>query len=158
MSLAIPSALPAKIAAHVESWGQENCESGLLLLGRSGEALAHVAAWPKKTGIVRRRGKFAISGLALAQIFDWATERDLVVRALIHSHCGRAFLSWVDLDYGFSVPAFISAIVPRYREPSSDVADWGWWEFDGEKWTDLDTPGLVDIALTEVTFDEGGAI
>jgi len=158
MSLAIPSALPAKIAAHVESWCHENCESGLLLLGGSDEVLVHVAAWPKKKGIVRKRGKFAISGLALAQIFDWATERELVVRALIHSHGGRAFLSRVDLDYGFSVPAFISAIVPHYREPSSDITDWAWWEFDGEEWVNLDAPRLIDAPLTEVTFDEHGAM
>jgi hypothetical protein len=154
MSLQMPDALPRQIAAHVEQWGQKRCESGLLLLGRPDEALAHVAAWPAEKGIVRARGKFAISGLALAQIFDWASERELVVRALIHSHGGRAFLSWVDLDYGFSVPDFISAIVPDYRKPSADVEDWGWWRFDGERWADFAPPSLVDEALSEVTFDE----
>jgi hypothetical protein len=154
--LAVPNALPEQIAVHVEGWGQKSCESGLLLLGQPEEALAHVAAWPGKKGIVRMRGKFAISGLALAQIFDWASERELVVRALVHSHGGRAFLSWVDLDSGFSVPDFVSAIVPQYREPSSDVSDWGWWQFDGERWGDFDAPSLVDEALIELTFDENG--
>jgi hypothetical protein len=156
MTLELPSTLPAQIAAHVELWGQKNCESGLLLLGRPEATLAHAAAWPGDKGIVRTRGKFAISGLALAQIFDWASERELVVRALIHSHGGRAFLSWVDFDYGFSVPDFISAIVPHYREPSADVSGWGWWRFDGERWADFDPPSLVDEALSEVTFDENG--
>jgi hypothetical protein len=157
MSLEIPDGLPAQIAAHVQEWGRLNCESGLLLLGRPEEGLADVAAWPGTTGIVRRRGRFAISGLALAQIFDWATDRELVVRALIHSHGGRAFLSWVDLDHGFSVPGFISAIVPHYRAPSVDVATWGWWEFNGGEWTNRETPRLVRRALREVAFDERGA-
>lgn len=156
MSLELSSALPARIAAHVEKWGQKRCESGLLLLGNPETALAHVAAWPGTKGIVRTRGKFAISGLALAQIFDWASDRELVVRALIHSHGGRASLSWVDLDYGFSVPDFISVIVPHYREPSADVSAWGWWRFDGEHWADFDAPSLIEGSLSEVTFDENG--
>lgn len=156
MSLEVPNALPARIAAHVEEWGKANCESGLLLLGQPDQALADVAAWPVTKGIVRNRGRFAISGRALAQIFDWATERGLVVRALIHSHRGRAFLSWVDLDHGFSVPGFISAIVPRYRAPSVDVAAWGWWEFNGGEWIELEAPLLTERALSEVVFDERG--
>jgi hypothetical protein len=156
MSLEIPSALPGLIAAHVENWGRDRCESGLLLLGEPEATLADVVAWPGEKGIIRKRGKFAISGLALARIFDWATDREVVVRALIHSHGGRAFLSWVDLDYGFSVPGFISAIVPHYREPSSEVTDWSWWQFDGTEWADLDTPNVVSQPLSEVTFDEDG--
>lgn len=156
MRLELPAALPARIAGHTREWGRRTCESGLLLLGSPDEALLNLAAWPGEKGIVRERGKFAISGLALAQIFDWATDRELVVRALIHSHGGRAFLSWVDLDYGFSVPGFISAIVPRYHDPSSEVSDWGWWQFDGEEWTDIVAPRLVEQPLGEVTFDESG--
>jgi hypothetical protein len=156
MSLELPSALPHRIAAHVAEWGQRTSETGLLLLGSPHDALAHVAAWPGTEGIVRRRGKFAISGLALAQIFDWATDRELSVRALIHSHGGRAALSRIDLDHGFSVPGFISAIVPDFRAPSREVADWGWWEFDGQDWAELEVPLLVDRPLTETTFDESG--
>jgi len=92
----------------------------------------------------------------LAQIFDWATDRELVVRALIHSHGGPAFLSWVDLDHGFSVPDFVSAIVPHYRRPSAKVDTWGWWQFDGKHWIDLDAPLLIHESLSEVTFDEDG--
>jgi hypothetical protein len=130
----------------------------LFLLASSShrEIVVDVVAWPGEVGVIRRRDAFAVSGVALGRLFDWATDHELAVVALVHSHGGRAFLSAVDLDHGFSIPGFISAIVPFYNDPSSNINDWGWWRFDQQEWRDLPVPSEGDTSFTEITFDERG--
>jgi hypothetical protein len=158
MSLILPSETSSLVTGDVAKWGAQRCETGLFLLAAPGriDTSVDVIAWPGEVGVIRRRDAFAVSGVALARLFDWATDHERAVVALVHSHGEAAFLSSVDLDHGFSVPGFISAIVPFYKEPSSNISVWGWWRFTDGEWDDLPTPREDDLSFTEITFDERG--
>lgn len=153
MTLVLPRALPQALRDDAEEWGTRRVETGAFLLGR--DSTVDTIAWPGERDIVRARDQFAVGGLALAQLFEWAESRELSVLALVHSHRGRAFLSPVDLKHGFSVPGFVSAIIPHYCDPSADVTAWGWWRFDGE-WRALETPTLHEHLFAAMSFDSAG--
>lgn len=153
MTLVLPRALPKALRDDTKTWGRKDVETGAFLLGH--DTSVDTIAWPGVHDIVREHDQFAVGGLALAQLFDWAEDKQLRVLALVHSHRGRAFLSVTDLKHGFSVPGFISAIIPRYHNPSADLRDWGWWQFD-KNWHPLEPPALDERAFAAVTFDSVG--
>jgi proteasome lid subunit RPN8/RPN11 len=153
MTLVLPRGLPQALRDDAKKWGSTDVETGAFLLGHC--ASVDLIAWPGVRDTVRARDQFAVGGFALAQLFDWAEDKQLRVLALVHSHRGRAFLSPVDLKHGFSVPGFVSAIIPHYHDPSVELSDWGWWRFD-KKWQPLDPPALDERAFAAVTFDSRG--
>jgi hypothetical protein len=149
--------LTAAIQEHVQAWGELGRETGAFLLKRRDSDLIDLIAWPLVAGVVRSRGQFAVTGVALARIFEWCGDEDLQVAALLHSHKYEAFLSPVDLKYGFAAEGFVSTIVPDYMAPPTDPAEWGWWSFSGGEWIDATAPEMAEGASFDgVSFDEGG--
>lgn len=158
MILRLPAEAVEAIVREVATWGRLGRESGVLLLASADEPLVVDAiGQPLDVGITRRRDEFAISGLALAQLFAHLDECDRVVAALIHSHGKRAFLSDVDLEHGFSVEGFVSSIVPSYADPPSEVRRWGWWIFLDGRWQDAEVPEVFPGGFLKIEFDEAGA-
>lgn len=157
MNGAISGELTAAIQEHVASWGKLNRETGAFLLRQRAGDMVDMVAWPLVAGITRSRGQFAVSGRALARLFDWCGDEDIQIAALLHSHKYEAFLSPVDLKHGFAAEGFLSTIVPDYTTPSGDPDEWGWWSFRGGEWVDAPAPPLVaDATFSGVSFDESG--
>lgn len=156
MSLVVSSSLGSLVAEHVARWGAASAETGAFLLASEDDGAADTVAWPGVKGVVRRRDAFAVSGVALARLFDWASVTGRSVVAMLHSHGRHAFLSDVDLDHGFSVPGFVSGIVPHYKAPPCDLRQWGWWRFDEGRWVDTTPPIEAELTVVQVVFDEDG--
>lgn len=157
MTRAIAGSLTAAIQRHVQAWGELRRETGAFLLKRRDSDTIDMIAWPLVAGIVRGRGQFAVSGVALARLFEWCGDEDLQIAALLHSHKYEAFLSPVDLKYGFAAEGFLSTIVPDYAAPPRDPAEWGWWSFRGGDWIDAQPPEVAEVAsFAGVSFDENG--
>ena len=90
--LTIRDAAVDLILDEVESRGAIPVETGAFLLARehTPDEISLVAL-PGSEGVLRHRHLFEISGEAMAELFDMATENDLVIRAQIHSHRRAAF-------------------------------------------------------------------
>lgn len=153
MTLLIPRTACVAIQQEVKCWGRHPAETGAFLLGK--DRTVDVIAWAGERDIARRRDQFAVGGLALAVMFEWADSQHLTVLALLHSHRREAFLSPVDLQYGFDVPGFVSAIVPFYADPPEDPSDWRWWRYQA-RWQELAPPAVVESPFSEITFDSDG--
>lgn len=136
----LPCGMGRAIADIVQQSGEEDVETGGFALAPMDASTGTVLALTGTKGIERNWGLFRVSGEALATLFDWADERELRVLAQWHSHKHDAFLSAVDLDGGFNVQGFHSAVIPNFASPSSDPADWGWWTFDGIGWVETQVP------------------
>jgi hypothetical protein len=156
--LRLPEAAIAAITDEVRAYGKQRVETGGFFLSsiEDPEQISTLAL-AGTAGITRKRGLFRVSGAALDRLFTWADEREMRIPAQFHSHRGRAFLSPTDLTHGLSVRGFVTCIVPFWSDPPDDPGRWGWWRFDGERWTDepcppADTRGTVGV----VTFDERG--
>jgi hypothetical protein len=145
------------VIAEVERYGALACETGGFLLTTAGtpERLA-IAALADERGIDRRRGLFEVSGRAIERLFAWAGERELAIRAQVHSHGRRAFLSRTDVEHGFTVEGFTTAVVPWFAAPPADPARWGWWRCAGGDWLTADAPAVIEAAAEIVHFDEDG--
>lgn len=156
--LNLPEQAITAIADDVRGYGKQRVETGGFLLSPVGDdAQISTVALAGTVGITRRRGLFAVSGIALDRLFTWADEKSLRIPAQFHSHGGRAFLSPTDLAHGLSVRGFVTCIVPFWNDPSTDPAHWGWWRFDGEAWRDEDSPqSNRDGDVAVVNFDERG--
>lgn len=143
---------------EVGRYGASRVETGGFLLAPAGaDSPISVLALAGVTGIIRRRGLFVVSGLALDRLFTWADQHGLRIRAQFHSHVGPAFLSPTDLEHGLNVRGFVSCVVPFCKDPSNDPSRWGWWRFDEEEWREIASPELVaESSVTVVTFDEDG--
>ena len=51
---------------------------------------------------------------------------------------------------------FISAVVPEYRDPPCDPADWGWWSFETDRWVRVGPAAITKGDVDIVVFDEDG--
>lgn len=155
--LSLPVEAPEAIARYVEGYGVKGVETGAFLLA-PGEVADEVGivAFTGQKGITRNRDVFGVSGKAIGRLFAWAEDHGMRVRALVHSHKRRAFLSRTDLGHGFAVRSFTAAIVPWYAFPPTNPADWGWWRYDRGKWQALDPATLASREVALVTFDEEG--
>lgn len=140
----------------VRDWGGRGRETGGFLLRGVDSDLADILALAGRTGVRRRRHHFRISALAIGRLFDWAVEHDLSVAAVVHSHRHDAFLSGSDLQGGFSVPGFVTAVIPRYQDPPAEHRRWGWWKYGEGEWRDLTAPPLYRAPVTIIGFDEDG--
>jgi hypothetical protein len=150
--------LISAITEDVRAYGTKRVETGGFLLAPVADPdLITTLALAGTAGITRRRGLFAVSGIALDRLFTWADEHRLRIPAQFHSHGGRAFLSPTDLAHGLSVRGFVTCIVPFWDDPPDDPTDWGWWRFDGRDWRDEVSPELdAGRSMDVVTFDEEG--
>jgi hypothetical protein len=153
----IPTDLLGAIQAETALYGGRGSETGLFLLAPPDAVdISHVA-FAGVRGIARRRGLFTVSPKALAKLFRYAREHGLGVAAQGHSHEHGAFLSECDLRHGFAVEGFTSTVIPEFKAPSAEPADWGWWRYQRGRWQACDpyrtAPGAARAVLE---FDEDG--
>jgi len=141
----------------VRQYGGLGVETGSLLLTPRGEPTVSVLALAGEAGVTRHRGLFVLSAAALNPLFDYAEDRDLQVRAQVHSHMFEAFLSPTDKAGNIRMHGFIAAVIPTFATPSSDVAVWAWWVFDDAEWVET-RPATVaaNLKTTVITFDADG--
>jgi len=154
--LVLPNGLGIAVAGLAREAGRALVETGGFILRPYDTACASTLAVAGAAGITRRRGLFAITPLALGELFEFADEHELTVTAQWHSHRFEAFLSRTDLAHGFDVPGFHTAVVPYFEVASADPADWGWWQYGEQGWTESIAPQSVEGDVSLVTFDEDG--
>lgn len=152
---ALPADMGPAIARVVRASGARRVETGGFVLADVGSTSGSVLALAGDTGFDRSLGIFHLSGEALAALFEWADEHELTVLAQWHSHPRQAFLSKTDLEHGFDVPGFRTAVVPWFQNPPSHPTDWGWWAYDGSRWVPFRGPSSAAPGFTVVTFEEG---
>jgi hypothetical protein len=158
MTRRIPIPLIDAVHADVRHHGRLGVETGMFLLTSPTAGAVTTLALAGARGITRARGQFAVTGTALARLFGHARSQQLQVVAQLHSHRGRAFLSPVDLQYGFAVEGFTTCVIPNYRHPSRDPAAWGWWQHTAGQWRATPPYAISDSGAIArvVTFDEEG--
>lgn len=144
------------IVGDVASWGRHGVETGGFILTRADPHLGDTLILCDGTGITRRPDQLIISGEALAVLFDFAAEHDMVVASQIHSHQFGRRMSSTDQRFGLTVEGFTSVIVPRWSAPSSEPADWGWWRFTEGRWVAASAPDSVEGEGKVMVFDEQG--
>jgi hypothetical protein len=152
----ISASVVQAIVGDVARWGRRGVETGGFVLTRSDPCLGDILIACGTAGITRRPDQLIISGEALAAMFDYATEHDLVVACQIHSHQYGPGMSPTDQRFGLTVEGFTSVIVPRWSAPSTNPADWGWWRFTKGRWLSGDAPRPIEAAPTVLVFDERG--
>jgi hypothetical protein len=143
------------LSAEIARYGAKPAETGGFLMANAHtrERLA-VLALAGQVGIDRGRDLFRVSSSAIERLFTWAGDHDLLIRAQVHSHRGRAFLSETDLRHGFAVEGFVTSVVPTYAHPPGDPGSWGWWSYDAGRWRALRGPRVAPGAAQVVRFDE----
>jgi hypothetical protein len=144
------------IVDDVASWGRHGVETGGFILTRADPRLGDTVILCGETGITRRPDQLVISGEALAVLFDYAAEHDMVVACQIHSHQFGPRMSPTDQRFGLTVEGFTSVIVPRWSAPSIDPGDWGWWRFTEGRWLAAGAPHSVEAEAMVLVFDERG--
>jgi hypothetical protein len=154
----IPFAVADLVHDHVVSYGALDVETGLFLGTERGADIATTVAFAGTRGVERHWGRLGISGRAISQLLRYLADHHLVALAQVHSHRGPAGLSRTDLDHGFSVEGFTSAVIPYYTNPDHDPSRWGWWRYERGDWYEATPFGLTSAAppITAVTFDEDG--
>ncbi len=154
---AIPQGLLDPIHAEISAYGRRGRETGLFLLAPANATHISHVAFAGTRGITRRRELFAVSAGALARLFRYAREQDLTVTAQVHSHELGAFLSDCDLQHGFAVEGFTSAVIPEFKTPPRDPRRWGWWRFSAGHWQAQPPYQLRPcVSGTVLEFDEDG--
>jgi len=156
MPLAVPAAAGLAIADEVRRYGALDVETGGFLLAPEGTGSVCTVALAGTSGIIRRHLQLQISELALDQLFAYAGERGCWVPAQFHSHAGEALLSRTDREHGLRVPGFVSAVIPGFADPSTNLDIWTWWRFDQGDWHPADSPSTGGCDLRQVIFDEDG--
>jgi hypothetical protein len=151
----VPEPMTALIADIVRENGGEELETGGFILAPYGNEGGTVLALTGDKGIERSWGLFQVSGLAVATLFDWADDSNLRVLAQWHSHRRQAFLSKTDLEHGFNVPGFRTAVIPNFEQPSANPTDWGWWMFEDGVWRATPAPRFNESGFEVITFEEG---
>jgi hypothetical protein len=156
-ALVITEQAVARLLADVRLHGARRVEAGAFLLAReiAPERLELVALAGER-GIRRARDLFKVPGRAIERLFTWASDRDLMIRAQVHSHRRTAFLSPTDLRGGFSVDGFVTCVIPYYAEPPAEPEGWGWWEYGAGRWRTRTAPTPVAGEAEVVYFDTGG--
>ena len=154
----IPTTIADLVRDHVADYGQLDVETGLFLAGPRGSDTVTTVAFAGSRGVERQWGLLTLSGNAITKLLRFLTQQDLVALAQVHSHQGAAFLSRTDLEHGFSVEGFTSAVIPNYSQPPHDPHSWGWWRYQGDEWRPTQPFELTTsvTAVTAVTFDEDG--
>lgn len=146
----------AAIVEDVATWGRHGVETGGFVLARADPCLGDTVILLGRNGIIRRPDQLVISGEALAVLFDYAAEHEMVVACQVHSHQFGPRMSPTDQRFGLTVEGFTSVIVPRWSAPSLEPADWGWWRFMNGRWLAVGAPQPVESEATILVFDEQG--
>lgn len=154
--LHLPSAAVSTMVGDIRAYGRKGLETGSLLLTRPGGPDVTVLAMAGDRGVTRKHGLFVLSSAALAPLFTFAEDTELQLRAQVHSHAGRAFLSRTDKSGNIRVPGFIAAVVPNFVSPSEDVGVWGWWTYASTGWAVLAPPAVSPVTVKTVIFDADG--
>lgn len=145
------------ILAETRRWGSRPAETGAFLLAPASHPdRISILALAGDAGIRRSRDLFQVTGPAVEQLFAWAGDGDLRVRAQVHSHRGDAFLSVTDLRHGFNVEGFVTSVIPDYGTPPVDPTQWGWWEFGHGAWRPRAAPLSVAGPADILVFDAHG--
>jgi hypothetical protein len=156
-NLILPITATDLITNEVAKYGITDVETGGFLISSANKAeKVLIIAMTKNKGIYRHPQQLYISGLAINNLFDWATSNNYRVVAQFHSHKEAAFLSPTDNMYGLNVRGFITTVIPNYKEPSEEPTEWGWWRFDGNDWATYKSPITTKGNTTKVYFDESG--
>lgn len=154
--LLIPRDAVTALVADVAAYGAQDVETGAFLLTQRGCNDVSVLALLGTEGVVRHRGRLEVSATVMDPLFTFAEDRDLQVRAQVHSHKGDAFLSLVDRRGNIRVPGFTAAVIPTYRTPPAEPQRWGWWTYRTPDWT-KSLPGLTtEDSAHVITVDAGG--
>ena len=161
MSVLIPAAAAAALAAEAAAFGARGLETGgFLLTSRAapddGYPSVTAIALAGDAGIDRHRDMFQVSERALARLFTFADGHGLWIPAMLHSHRDAAFLSATDERHGLRADGFVSVVIPRYASPPGDPASWGWWRFESGRWLDAPPGRTAGEAAAVLRFDEGG--
>lgn len=142
---------------EIAEWGARTAETGGFLLAPEDRPdRMSILALAGHAGITRRPRLFTVSGTAIDQLFTWAGEREMRIRAQVHSHAHGAFLSQTDLDHGFDVNGFITAVIPQFTAPPAQPGDWGWWQWAAGGWQRRRAPDAVAGKVQLLHFDEEG--
>jgi hypothetical protein len=152
----ISASVAQAIVDEVATWGRRGVETGGFVLTRNDPCLGDLLVACGTAGIIRRPDQLVISGEALAVLFDYAAEQELVVACQVHSHQYGPRMSPTDQRFGLTVEGFTSVIVPRWSDPSTDPRDWGWWRFNDGRWLRAGAPRPIDAAFAVKVFDEQG--
>jgi hypothetical protein len=155
--MTVASEAAVRLVDEIARHGRGPAETGGFLLAQPADRdHLTVLALAGDRGIERGRDLFKVSGGAIERLFTWAGDRDLLIRAQVHSHRRGAFLSATDLRHGFAVEGFITAVVPTYSQPPRDPDDWAWWICNAGHWDRAGAPSLVPGAGVVVRFDADG--
>lgn len=157
-TLTIDTDTVARLLEHVRFYGQQDVETGAMLLSNPGEPEISVLALAGEAGITRHYGLLVLSAEALAPLFEYAEDNGLQIRAQVHSHAREAFMSRTDKAGNIRMQGFIAGVVPNFANPSTQPSTWGWWTFDGQNWVDIAPPTLTSPTpgATTVVFDSSG--
>jgi hypothetical protein len=155
--LVLPQNAVTDLIDQVSSYGRLNVETGALLMSDRNSDMVQVVALAGEAGVTRRYGLFVLSMPVIDQAFTYAEDRDLQVRAQIHSHAGDAFMSRTDKSGNLNMKGFIAAVIPNFRKPPHDPSSWGWWTFNAGAWEPSE-PARLTVAprATVLTVDADG--
>ncbi len=157
--LRLPESALSPIQSHVAEFGQLSAESGGFFVGATDSPVITSIMFANGLGIERKHGGFAVSAKAIDVLFGWVENQGARVWAQFHSHPTDAFLSAIDIKYGFSVEGFTSAVIPRFSSPPRDSNQWGWWRYEGKSWQRITGPAIVRNQIVSVyTFGEDGVL
>jgi hypothetical protein len=146
----------AAIVTDVAHYGALGVETGSLLLTSPGDPTITVLALAGAAGIERHPGLLVFSAAALNPLFSHAEDNGLQVRAQLHSHMFKAFLSETDQAGNIRMPGFIASVIPTFATPPDDVSEWRWWTFDGAEWMRSEPAITFDGNTKIITFDADG--
>jgi hypothetical protein len=154
----IPITIADLVHEHVIGYGKLDVETGLFLLAPRESDTVTSVAFAGTRGVERNWGRFALSARAVSKLLRHLGEQHLVAAAQVHSHRGGAGLSQTDLDHGFSVEGFTSAVIPYYDHPPRDPQGWGWWRYQCGRWQPIEAFSLSASTseASALIFDEDG--
>jgi hypothetical protein len=124
--------------------GRHGHEGGALWLGRrADEAVVKTVVLPSGKGVMESPGFWQLSTEVYGQVGTWASQREEVLLALVHSHRGPkdVWLSATDQFATVHVIDFLSIVVGGYGRVA-DPNSWGYHIFNGKAFERLDD-GIV---------------
>jgi hypothetical protein len=154
----IPTTIADVVHEYVSAYGRRDVETGLFLLAPRASDTVTAVALAGARGVQRHWGRFALSARAVSQLLRHLREQDLIAAAQVHSHRGAAGLSHTDLEHGFSVDGFTTAVIPYYEQPAHDPGGWAWWRYQAGRWRSIEPFSLCPrtASVSAVIFDEDG--
>ncbi|PWN02573.1 hypothetical protein DJ010_12725 [Nocardioides silvaticus] len=137
-------------------YGALGVETGALLLTPPDDPTVTVVALAGTAGIDRHPQLLVFSSAALNPLFSYAEDNSLQLRAQLHSHRHKAFLSHTDKTGNIRVPGFIASVIPNFATPATDPATWGWWTFEDGDWQPIEPATITTHTTMVITFDADG--